>query len=222
MELFGTDSLPLLAQASADSIKFFGMKLIDVDDFLKLIFKFAVNFFFMFITVRYIFYRNNRDKDYLFTFYIFNIITFFICVLFRKTSIEMGFAFGLFAVFGIIRYRTETIPFKEMTYLFIVIGLAMINSLANKKISHAEILFVDLMILATTFGIEAIWFNNHERSKLVVLEKIDLIKPENEASLITDLRDRTGLDIFKVSIGKVDFLKDVAEVKIYYKEQQSK
>ena len=132
----------------------------------------------------------------------------------------MGFAFGLFAVFGIIRYRTETIPFKEMTYLFIVIGLAMINSLANKKISHAEILFVDLMILATTFGIEAIWFNNHERSKVVVLEKIDLIKPENEQSLISDLRDRTGLDIFKVSIGKVDFLKDIAEVKIYYKEKK--
>ncbi len=219
MELFGIDSMPLLAQAAADSIEFFGMKLIDVDDFKKLIFKFTVNFFFMFVTVRYIFYRNNRDKDYLFTFYIFNIITFFICVLFRKTSIEMGFAFGLFAVFGIIRYRTETIPFKEMTYLFIVIGLAMINSLANKKISHAEILFVDLMILATTYGIEAIWFNNHERSKLVVLEKIDLIKPENEQSLISDLRDRTGLDIFKVSIGKVDFLKDVAEVKIYYKEK---
>ena len=109
--------------------------------------------------------------------------------------------------------------FEEMTYLFIVIGLAMINALSNKKISHVEVLFVDVMIVATTFGIEAIWFNNHERSKVIVLEKIDLIKPENELALITDLRDRTGLDIFKVSVGKVDFLKDVAEVKIYYKEK---
>ena len=131
----------------------------------------------------------------------------------------MGFAFGLFAVFGIIRYRTETIPFKEMTYLFIVIGLAMINALSNKKISHAEVLFVDIMIVASTFGIEAIWFNNHERSKLIVLEKIELIKPENEQLLISDLRNRTGLDVFRVSIGRVDFLKDTAEVKIYYKEK---
>ena len=219
MELFGIDNMPLLAQATTDATSFLGMNFIDVDDFLKLIFKFSINFLFMFVTVRYIFYRNNRDKDYLFTFYIFNIITFFICVLFRKTTMQMGFAFGLFAVFGIIRYRTETIPFKEMTYLFIVIGLAMINALSNKKISHVEVLFVDVMIVATTFGIEAIWFNNHERSKVIVLEKIDLIKPENELALITDLRDRTGLDIFKVSVGKVDFLKDVAEVKIYYKEK---
>ena len=219
MELFGIDNMPLLAQATTDASSFLGMNFIDVDDFLKLIFKFSINFLFMFVTVRYIFYRNNRDKDYLFTFYIFNIITFFICVLFRKTTMQMGFAFGLFAVFGIIRYRTETIPFKEMTYLFIVIGLAMINALSNKKISHVEVLFVDVMIVATTFGIEAIWFNNHERSKVIVLEKIDLIKPENELALITDLRDRTGLDIFKVSVGKVDFLKDVAEVKIYCKEK---
>ena len=84
----------------------------------------------------------------------------------------MGFAFGLFAVFGIIRYRTETIPFKEMTYLFIVIGLAMINALTSKKISHAEVLFVDVMIVLTTYGIETIWFNNHERSKTITLEKL--------------------------------------------------
>ena len=219
MELFGIDNMPVFAQASLEAAKLFGMKFINVDDFFKLIFKFGLNFFFMFVTVRYVFYRNNRDKDYLFTFYIFNIVTFFICVLFRKTTMQMGFAFGLFAVFGIIRYRTETIPFKEMTYLFIVIGLAMINALSNKKISHAEVLFVDIMIVASTFGIEAIWFNNHERSKLIVLEKIELIKPENEQLLISDLRNRTGLDVFRVSIGRVDFLKDTAEVKIYYKEK---
>ncbi len=204
---------------TAEVVRIFGMEIFNADDFWKLIFKFLLNFTFLFVTVRYIFYRNNRDKDYLFTFIIFNIITFFVCVLFRKTNMEMGFAFGLFAVFGIIRYRTETIPFKEMTYLFIVIGLAMINALSNKKISHVEILFVDLMIVATTYGIETIWFNNHERSKTIVYEKIDMIKPEKEAELIADLKERTGLEVFKVSVGNIDFLKDVAEVKIYYKEQ---
>lgn len=222
MELFGMDSMSILAEASTGATKFFGMKVIDMGDFMKLLFKFSMNFFFLFVTVRFIFYRNNRDKDYLFTFIIFNIITFFICVLFRKTNMQMGFAFGLFAVFGIIRYRTETIPFKEMTYLFIVIGLAMINALTSKKISHVEVLFVDAMIVLTTYGIETIWFNNHERSKMVTLEKIELIKPEKEQELIADLRERTGLDVFKVSVGNVDFLKDVAEVKIYYKENVKK
>lgn len=215
MELFGMETINAILASS----KIFGMELINRDDFAKLLFKFFLNFLFLFITVRFIFYRNNRDKDYLFTFIIFNIITFFICVLFRKTNMQMGFAFGLFAVFGIIRYRTETIPFKEMTYLFIVIGLAMINALTSKKISHVEVLFVDVMIVLTTFGIEAIWFNNHERSKVIVYEKIEMIKPEKEAELIADIKERTGLEVFKVSVGNVDFLKDVAEIKIYYKEK---
>ena len=131
---------------------------------------------------------------------------------------EMGFAMGLFAVFGILRYRTEALPIKEMTYLFIVIGLAMINALANKSISMAELFFTNFVIVGTTLGIETIWFNDHERSKNIVYEKIEMVKPENHDALLADLRARTGLDVFKFSIGKIDFLKDVAEIKIYYKE----
>lgn len=199
-------------------MEIFGIPFIDTEDFLKLIFKFTINLFFLFATVRFIFYRNNRDKDYLFTFFMFNLMTFFICVLLRKVPMEMGFAMGLFAVFGILRYRTEALPIKEMTYLFIVIGLAMINALANKSISMAELFFTNIVIVGTTLGIETIWFNDHERSKIIVYEKIGLIKPENEVELLNDLRERTGLDVFKFSIGKIDFLKDVAEIKIYYKE----
>lgn len=199
-------------------MEIFGIPFIDTEDFLKLIFKFAINLFFLFATVRFIFYRNNRDKDYLFTFFMFNMMTFFICVLLRKVPMEMGFAMGLFAVFGILRYRTEALPIKEMTYLFIVIGLAMINALANKSISMAELFFTNAVIVGTTLGIETIWFNDHERSKIIVYEKIALVKPENEVELLNDLRERTGLDVFKFSIGKIDFLKDVAEIKIYYKE----
>lgn len=199
-------------------MEIFGIPLIDTEDFAKLFFKFLINLVFLFTTVRFIFYRNNRDKDYLFTFFMFNLMTFFICVLLRKVPMEMGFAMGLFAVFGILRYRTEALPIKEMTYLFIVIGLAMINALANKSISMAELIFTNLTIVGTTLGIETIWFNNHERSKTIVFEKIDMIKPENNDALLADLRERTGLDIFKFSIGKIDFLKDVAEIKIYYKE----
>ena len=199
-------------------MEIFGIPLFDMEDFGKLFFKFGIDLVFLFITVRFVFYRNNRDKDYLFTFFMFNLLTFFICVLLRKVPMEMGFAMGLFAVFGILRYRTEALPIKEMTYLFIVIGLAMINALTNKSISMLELIFTDCLIVGTTFGIEAIWFNNHERSKNLVYEKINLVKPEHEDELIKYLRERTGLDIFKISVGKIDFLKDTADIKIYYKE----
>ena len=190
-------------------MEIFGIPLIDSNDFLKLIFKFSINLLFLFITIRFIFYRNNRDKDYLFTFFMFNLMTFFICVLLRKVPMEMGFAMGLFAVFGILRYRTEALPIKEMTYLFIVIGLAMINALTNKSISMVELLFTDFVIVGVTLGIELIWFNNHERSKTIVYEKIEMIKPIHNDELMADLRERTGLDVFKFKIGNVDFLKDV-------------
>jgi len=131
---------------------------------------------------------------------------------------EMGFAMGLFAVFGILRYRTEALPIKEMTYLFIVIGLAMINALANKSISMAELLLTNIIVVGTTYGIETLWFNNLERSTVLTYEKIELIKPEKETELIEDLRQRTGLDIFKVSVGEINFLRDSAQVKVYYRE----
>lgn len=197
----------------------FGIPLFDQDDFGKLLFKFFINLFFLFTAVRFVFYRKNRDKDYLFTFFMFNLLTFFICVLLRKVPMEMGFAMGLFAVFGILRYRTEALPIKEMTYLFIVIGLAMINALANKSISMAELLFTNFVIVGTTYGIETLWFNNKEQTKVLIYEQIELIKPENRTALIEDLRTRTGLDIIKVSIGEINFLRDTAEVKIYYMEK---
>lgn len=196
------------------------MPLFDGEDLGKLLFKFLINLVFLFTTVRIIFYRKSKDKDYLFTFFMFNLLTFFICVLLRKVPMEMGFAMGLFAVFGILRYRTEPLPIKEMTYLFIVIGLAMINALANKSISMAELLLVNGIIVGTTFGIESIWFNGQERNKVLIYENIELVKPEHEDKLIADLRSRTGLDIFKVTIGELNFLRDSAEIKIYYNEKK--
>ena len=130
---------------------------------------------------------------------------------------ELGFALGLFAVFGILRYRTEPIPIKEMTYLFIVIGLAMINALANKKISWAELLFVNTTILLVTLSFEKLWFNNEIQSKNVVYERIDLIKIEHRLEMINDLRERTGLDIVRVQIGKIDLLRDVAIVTVFFR-----
>ena len=146
----------------------------------------------------------------------FNILTFFICFLLRKVPMEMGFALGLFAVFGILRYRTEAIPIRQMTYLFIVIGISMINALSNKSVSIFEVLFTNALITLITYLIDRLWFQTIEEKKNIVYEKIELIKPENKEELIKDLKERTGLPIHEVKVEKIDFLKDTAAVTIYY------
>ena len=129
---------------------------------------------------------------------------------------QMGFALGLFAVFGILRYRTEAIPIRQMTYLFIVIGISMINALSNKSISIFEVLFTNGLIALITYLIDRLWFQNIEEKKSIVYEKIELIKPENKQELIKDLKERTGLPIHEVKVDKIDFLRDTAAVTIYY------
>ena len=197
-------------------MELFGIDLYDSKDLIKLLFKFSIDILFLFIIVRVIYYRIKDEKDYVFTFFMFNILTFFICYLLRKVPMEMGFALGLFAVFGILRYRTEAIPIRQMTYLFIVIGLSMINSLANKSISWFEILLANGIITIITYLIDRVWFSTIELTKTILYEKIELIKPENEQELIEDLKQRTGLQIVAVKIDKVDFLRDTAQIKIYY------
>ena len=197
-------------------MELFGIDLYDSKDLIKLLFKFSIDLLFLFIIVRLIYYRVKDEKDYVFTFFMFNILTFFICYLLRKVPMEMGFALGLFAVFGILRYRTEAIPIRQMTYLFIVIGLSMINSLANKSISWFEILLANGIITIITYLIDRVWFSTIELTKTILYEKIELIKPENEQELIEDLKQRTGLQIVAVKIDKVDFLRDTAQIKIYY------
>jgi hypothetical protein len=128
----------------------------------------------------------------------------------------MGFALGLFAVFGILRYRTEAIPIRQMTYLFIVIGISMINALSNKSVSIFEVLFTNGLITLITYLIDRLWFQTIEEKKNIVYEKIELIKPENKQELIKDLKERTGLPIHEVKVEKIDFLRDTAAVTIYY------
>ena len=129
---------------------------------------------------------------------------------------EMGFALGLFAVFGILRYRTEAIPIRQMTYLFIVIGISMINALSNKSVSIFEVLFTNSLITLITYLIDRLWFQTIEEKKSIVYEKIELIKPENKQELIKDLKERTGLPIHEVKVDKIDFLRDTAAITIYY------
>jgi hypothetical protein len=137
-----------------------------------------------------------------------------------NVTLELGFAIGLFAIFGIIRYRTQQIPIKEMTYLFVIIGVSVINALNNEKISFVEILFTNFIILLIIWVLERLWLSKFGVSKKVLYEKIENIKPENYESLKIDLELRTGLKIKRVEIKKNNFLKDVAELTIFYDEPE--
>lgn len=196
-------------------MEFLDIPLFD-DDFFKMIFRFVLNFIFLTVIIRFIYYPDSKRKDYVFTYYLISIIVFFLCFTLKKYEMDIGMALGLFAIFGIIRYRTNPIDIKEMTYLFVVIGVSIINSLANKKMSYAEILSANTVIVFVLVFIERYWSLKQVVSKSVVYENIENIKPHNYEILKSDLENRTGLKINKINIGNIDFLKDTAEVTIFY------
>ena len=200
-------------------MKIFGMPLIH-PDFGELLFKFGVDLIVLFVLIRLIYYPIHRKKDYLFTYFVFNILIFFLCVLLNSVKLSIGFAFGLFAIFGVLRYRTEQISIKDMTYLFSVIAVAVINSLASKKISIAELVFTDGMILLLTYVLEHLWLTRHEAMRQLIYERIDLIKPGNREQLYADLRERLGVKVSRVEIGKIDLLRDTAQLRVFYFEDE--
>ncbi|MFK8038170.1 MAG: DUF4956 domain-containing protein [Crocinitomicaceae bacterium] len=213
---FGIE-LPLfnVLAAANRSNDFLGMSWMS-DDFYKLVFRFFLNLIYITAIIRFIYYAKTPRKNYLFTFFLISIITFFICFALKKLDIDTGMGLGLFAIFGIIRYRTNTMKIREMTYLFIAIGLSVINALAGKQVSYAELLFINSIVLLIVYLMENWWFVSTEGSKTIVYEKIDNIKPENEDILKADIEKRTGLAVTRIEVGKVDFLRDIAEVKIFY------
>ncbi len=204
----------------ADRLKVAGLEVLNPQDFLGLILRFAFNTAVVVVLVRYMYYSVAKRKDYLFTYMMISVVVFLLCYLLESVKLELGFALGLFAIFGIIRYRTDSMPIKEMTYLFVVIGITVINALANKKISVAELMFTNLVILFMVYGYEKVWLLKHESAKMIVYDRIDLIVPEKYPELLADLRLRTGLEqIHRVDVGRVDFVRDTCRLTIYYEDR---
>jgi hypothetical protein len=199
-----------------------GLDIIHVSNFSELLLRFVLNICVIVFIVRYLYYPVTKRKDYLFSFMLISILVFLICFLLESVKLQIGFAFGLFAIFGILRYRTNAIPIKEMTYLFVLIGISVINALVNKKISWAELLFTNAALVFIVFGLERLWLLKHESSKNIVYEKVDMILPEKRQELKKDLELRTGLKINRVEIGRIDYLRDTARLIIYYYEQDNK
>ncbi len=196
------------------------MKLANWEDLLEMVLRLGVHMFFVTLIVRFIYYPIAKRKDFLFTYLLFSISIFLMCFMLESVKLEMGFALGLFAVFGIIRYRTDAIPIKEMTYLFIIIGMSVMNALINKKISLVELVFANMAIIGLTYGLEKVWLLRHESQKIILYDNIHLIQTERHDELRADLELRTGIKINRVEIGKIDFLRDTALLKIYFYDDE--
>ena len=179
---------------------------------------FLFNLFVAFIIVRFIYFPISQNKKYVFTFIAFNTIIYFVFGLLNQTNLTVGAGFGLFAIFSILRYRTDAIPIREMTYLFIVVGLPVVNSILLGNQSWLDILIANGSIIAILYFLENEWGFHYELSKKLTYERIEMIKPENHHLLLQDLIQRTGLPIKRFEIGRIDFLRDVTELKIFYDE----
>jgi len=178
--------------------------------------RFLVNFVSIFIIVRLIYYPAHKNKDFLFTFFLFNVINFMICILLSTAKLKMGFAFGLFAIFSILRYRTVTVPVREMGYFFISVTIGIINALALGDNYFLQLLIANSIIICFAYFLDYRVTLKHENFKEIIYERIDLIQPEKREEMLEDLRIRTGLNIHRVEFIRIDFLKDIARIYAYY------
>lgn len=199
-------------------MEFLSIPLFD-EDVYKMLFRFLTNMTVLTVIIWRLYYRKARRTDYLFTYFMIGIIVFFLCFTLKKIELDMGMALGLFAIFGILRYRTNQIEIREMTYLFVVIGVSVINSLVNRSMSYAEIITANVGIMASLAVIEKIWFERPELAKQIKYEIIENIKPENYLALKSDLEQRTGIAIHRVEVGDINYLNDTAKITVFYYEE---
>ncbi|MCC6370757.1 MAG: DUF4956 domain-containing protein [Bacteroidia bacterium] len=190
---------------------------------LKLFFRLAIDFLSVFILVRLVYFRVYKRSELFFTFFIFNLVIFLICFLLNKVDLSMGAAFGLFAVFSMLRYRTEDISIKDMSYLFLVIAMGLINAVTKIKdasdgYEYAFLGIINGLIILLAFLLESKILFKKEMVQIIIYDNIELVNSANHTLLIEDIKKRTGIDVVRISIGKIDFLKDSAQVKIYYFE----
>lgn len=185
-------------------------------NFLEFAIRFGLNFLVIFILVRLIYYPIRKNRDFLFTFFLFNIINFLICYLLSSAQLKMGFAFGLFAIFSILRYRTVTVPVREMGYFFVSVTLGIINALTGTEDGFWLLAAANIIILAVAWVIDFGITITHENSKEIIYDRVDLLGAEKQNDLLEDLKKRTGLPVHRIEILKIDFLKDIVRMNVFY------
>lgn len=192
-----------------------GIKLIDIEGLSEMLIRFALNSLFVFIIVRFLYYPRGKRRDYFVTFIMLSVSIFMMIYLMDGAKMKIGAALGLFAVFGIIRYRTEAIPIREMTYLFFIVALSVVNGMST-KLSIVELLVANLIFIGVAICTESNRFVKRVACKYVRYDNINLITPDKRKEMLEDLKQRTGLNVIKVEIGSIDFMRDTALIKVYY------
>ena len=187
-------------------------------NFFDLMLRFGLNLLATIFVIIFVYFRATGKRSYVFTYILISTTIFFLCFLLGSIDLQLGFALGLFAIFGIIRYRTDTIPIKEMTYLFLVITLSVINALASREVSISAILFTNLCLMATTWVMETVWMKRHLARRSLVFDRMDLIHPSKKNELIENIFERTGIVIVKFKVGQIDLSKKNVRLTIFYKE----
>lgn len=187
-----------------------------MDNVLNLLIPFAGNLVSCLVLVLGIYHVISKRRDYVFSFILVSSAVYLLCNLLMAVEIDLAFALGLFAIFGIIRYRTDAIPIREMTYLFIVIALAVLNALAPGTVAWGAIAAANVAMWGLTWVLERVWTIRHMATKIVVYDRVDLIHAGKRAELLADLAERTGVKIDRIEIGKVDLLRDTAVIKVHF------
>ena len=198
-----------------EELEFLDTPLVDTANMYQLLLHFLINLIFCGIIIHKLYYPKSQRRDYYFTFALISLSIFFMIFLLGSVKIKVGFALGLFAIFGIIRYRTEQMPVREMTYLFVLIAVSVINALAV-TLTYGELLLTNVLFVCSIWLFEDIPWVKHVNEKLVKYDRIDLIQPDNYEEMKADLEKRLGFPIIRFEVGSVDFLKDIAMVKVYY------
>ena len=194
----------------------FGVEFFNQFEFWRTVLRFFYNLLIVLVIARVIYYRSNPRPEYVFSYLLISSIAFIICSLLDVVTFQIGFAIGLFAIFGIIRYRTSPIPIREMTYLFIVLGLSVKNALADVDVSFSQSFFADTIIIIITWLSQDFLVRNKMITKTIVYNNIELLKPENYERLLLELSEESGFKIEKAEVGRVDYVKRQARIRISF------
>ena len=184
----------------------------------EMLVRFTFNLIVAYVIIKLIYHRDHKGNDFVFTYFMFNSLIFFFAYILGNLDVNIAFGFGLFAVFAILRYRTDPIPIKEMTYLFIVITIGVINALSANNVAFSEVLFANAAIVILTYLLERYWVNNLLKSKAIVSGELDKISPEKNQELIDELSEKTGLSLLRAKVGRVNFKSNRVNIRVYYKD----
>ena len=212
---FDPEIAALSQQVGDQNIDLLGVPLFDGPSLWTFLIRFAFNLLVCWIITHFLYYRKSHRRDYYFTYMLFSTTIFLILYQLQSLQMEMTLALGLFAIFSMIRYRTEQLPIREMTYLFVLIGISIING-SGLTSSYTAFVVTNLLIILLIWLLESLEFSKRKADKLITYEKIELIHPDRREELLADLRARTGLDIVNVQVGSINFLKDTAFLKVTY------